>query len=104
MRKKQVLPGLSLLAVLLSACAPAAAQSQPAETASPPPIIVESTATPVLDLTATGISSDALNSVTPAPTVQAVATSRGPNLEATDPTTVSMASGGLQFVEFFEFW
>ena len=104
MRKKQVLPGLSLLAVLLSACTPAAAQSQPAEAASPTPIIVESTAKPVVELTATGISSDALNSATPAPTVQAVATSRGPNLEATDPTTVSMASGGLQFVEFFEFW
>jgi len=32
-----------------------------------------------------------------------VATSRGPNLEATDPTTVSLASGGVQFVEFFRF-
>ena len=42
------------------------------------------------------------------PTVQAdapaaVATSRGPNLEATDPTTVVLASGGLQLVEFFRF-
>jgi hypothetical protein len=35
--------------------------------------------------------------------VQAVATSRGPNLEATDPNTVSLASGGLQLVEFFRF-
>jgi len=38
------------------------------------------------------------------PTLQAIATSRGPNLEATDPTTVSLASGGFQLVEFFEFW
>jgi hypothetical protein len=32
-----------------------------------------------------------------------MATSRGPDLHATDPTTVSLASGGLQFVEFFRF-
>jgi hypothetical protein len=42
-----------------------------------------------------------------APTEEApalpVATSRGPDLHATDPTTVSLASGGLQFVEFFRF-
>jgi hypothetical protein len=56
-------------------------------------MIIAATATPAVDLKAT-----------PAPTVQAVATSRGPNLEATDPKTVSMASGGLQLVEFFEFW
>ena len=86
MRKRNLFPILSLLAVLLAACAPA-------ETI---PIIVASTAT--------GISTDALPSTTPVPTVQAVATSRGPNLEATDPKTVSMAAGGLQFVEFFEFW
>jgi hypothetical protein len=45
-------------------------------------------------------------SATPAPTeaaVQTVATSRGPNLEATDPTTVRLASGQLQLVEFFRF-
>ena len=35
--------------------------------------------------------------------VQAAATSRGPNLEATDPATVSLASGQLQLVEFFRF-
>ena len=33
----------------------------------------------------------------------AVATSRGPDLEATDPTTVNLASGQLQLVEFFRF-
>lgn len=37
------------------------------------------------------------------PTVQAVATSRGPNLHATDPSTVSLASGQLQLVEFFRY-
>jgi len=38
-----------------------------------------------------------------APTVAAVPTSRGPNLEASDPATVNLASGQLQFVEFFRF-
>ena len=37
------------------------------------------------------------------PTIAVVATSRGPNLEATDPTTVKLDSGGLQLVEFFRF-
>ncbi len=96
--------GLSLLAVLLAACAPAKTQTKSPEPASTTPMTVELTATPIVDLTATRVYIDSLNSVTPPPTVQAVATSRGPNLEATDPTTVSMASGGLQFVEFFEFW
>jgi hypothetical protein len=35
--------------------------------------------------------------------VQPIATSRGPNLEATDPVAVSLASGQLQLVEFFRF-
>jgi hypothetical protein len=33
----------------------------------------------------------------------AVVTSRGDELEATDPATVSLASGGVQLVEFFRF-
>jgi hypothetical protein len=32
-----------------------------------------------------------------------VVTPRGDALEATDPATVSLASGGLQLVEFFRF-
>lgn len=35
--------------------------------------------------------------------VQPVPTSRGPKLEATDPATVSLASGQLQLIEFFRF-
>lgn len=35
---------------------------------------------------------------------QVVATSRGPDLEATDPSTYTRASGDLQLVEFFAFW
>lgn len=103
MRKNRLFVTLSLVAVLLAACAPAETSSQSPEVASATPFIVELTATPIVDLTATRVYTDSLNSATPAPTVQAVATSRGPNLEATDPTTVSLASGGVQFVEFFRF-
>lgn len=37
------------------------------------------------------------------PTIAVAATSRGQNLEATDPTTVRLDSGELQLVEFFRF-
>jgi len=40
---------------------------------------------------------------TQAAEVQPVPTSRGPKLEASDPATVSLASGQLQLVEFFRF-
>ena len=92
MRKSRVLLRISLFAVLFAACAPAETSTRSPEAASATPIIIESTATPIVDLTAT-----------PAQTVQAVATPRGPNLEAIDPTTVGLASGGVQFVEFFRF-
>jgi hypothetical protein len=35
--------------------------------------------------------------------VQPLATSRGPELHATDPATVNLAAGQLQVVEFFRF-
>ena len=98
---------LSLLIVLLASCAPSAVTESPVQpvaiepSATPIPSVQE-TSTPAVDLTATYTLE--LLSATPAVTAFPVATSRGPNLEATDPTTVSMASGGLQFVEFFEFW
>jgi len=81
-----------LLAVfMISACAP----SPSAPTEAP---IVPATPAP---------AESAGPAVTPVPTqvteVQPAATPRGPNLEATDPTTISLASGGLQLVEFFRF-
>jgi hypothetical protein len=39
----------------------------------------------------------------PGPSPLPLATSRGPELHATDPATVNLASGGLQLVEFFRF-
>jgi len=82
-----------------SACAPAAATN-------PPPAAELPTAT-------TAPAAEAIPTATgevaaPVPTqavaeVLPVATFRGPNLEATDPTTVNLAAGQLQLVEFFRF-
>lgn len=88
---------LSLLAVFLASCAPAAA------TATPEPL-----AASVIAPTATALPPTETLPADPtetlAPTPFPIATSRGPHLEATDPATVKLASGGLQLVEFFEFW
>jgi hypothetical protein len=96
---------LVLLALLLASCAPAAPTASdaggPSVQEPAPPVVVEPTATLPPD------QPDA--PVDPAPTESAVsdplpvATSRGPDLHATNPATVSLASGQLQFVEFFRF-
>jgi hypothetical protein len=100
MKSPRFFTSLVLLAVILAACGPATATVSPVQ-----PVTVEATATlpssPTLD---TSAEMTAAPTETRLPTPLPIATSRGPNLEATDPTTVSMASGGLQFVEFFEFW
>jgi hypothetical protein len=90
---------LSFLILLLAACAP---QSEASE---PPPVATE---LPVEALPSATLAAPTLEPATQgAPTEESaalpVATSRGPDLHATDPTTVSLASGGLQFVEFFRF-
>jgi len=98
--KTRLISTLSLLAVLVAACAPATATlvpSQPmtfAPTATfPPPVpTLEQASQPTAGLT---------QELSPMPLP--VATSRGPNLEASDPSTVSLASGQIHFVEFFRF-
>jgi len=92
MRKRRLFPSLSLLAILLAACAPTTATVIPSETLPP------SVSTSDASVQATAALTQNL-ATTPLPIV----TSRGPNLEAIDPTTVSLASGGVQFVEFFRF-
>lgn len=91
---------LSLLAVFLAACAPGTFTPVPTE-----PSTIQATATvpaaePTTETSAqdTAVPTEAL----PA-TALPIATSRGPDLHATDPTAVSLASGGLQLVEFFRF-
>ena len=95
--KTRLLPSLGLLAILLAACAPAAS---PVVTA--PPVVVAPSQTPVpaLDTSSQPTVGPTESLV---PTALPIATSRGPNLEATDPNTVNLASGQLQLVEFFRF-
>ncbi len=89
---------LSLFAVLLaSACAPALT-STPVTEASAPPV-----RQPTATVAATSLPYQPGATLAPTEAALPVATSRGPNLEATDPTTVALASGGLQLVEFFRF-
>ena len=88
---------LSLVAVLLAACAPAATPTELAAATQPP-----TAAAPTVTLAAPTLE-PATQSAPSEATALPVATSRGPDLEATDPTTVSLASGGLQFIEFFRF-
>lgn len=105
--KSRLLPSLTLLIVLLAACSPAAAVTpEPSVEQQPaPPVAVEPTATAFTPADtapvepATEVVAAPTEAVAPLP----VATSRGDNLEATDPRTVNLASGGLQFVEFFRF-
>ena len=89
---------LILLAVLLtSACASAT----PVAPQPDAPVIVESSATPLVDIPSATL--EVISTESLAPTALPIATSRGPELHATDPTTVSLASGQIQFVEFFRF-
>lgn len=81
---------VSLVAALWAAsCAPSAPPA-PADAITP-------TTPPATALPLTQAPSE------PVTEVQPVATSRGPDLHATDPATVSLASGDLQLVEFFRF-
>lgn len=100
--KTRLFPSLILfLLLLVSACASAADTAPPTEVAIQP-IVIE----PTLAVTA---AVDQPVTVDPASTdpaviiTEPVATSRGPDLHATDPSTVTLATGGLHFVEFFRF-
>ena len=85
---------LSLFAVLLaSACAPAATSPTPAPVA----------ATHTESAAPANLPTQPEATLAPTAPAEPAATSRGPDLEATDPATVALASGGLQLVEFFRF-
>ncbi|HNN12547.1 MAG TPA: hypothetical protein PKL78_03250 [Anaerolineales bacterium] len=79
---------VSLVVALLAVACASAPQTQlaPVAESTLPPAEVAATLTPTF-----------------IPAVQPVATSRGPNLEATNPATVALASGQLQLIEFFRF-
>jgi uncharacterized lipoprotein YajG len=84
-----------LVAVLLIiACAPTSVTQEPVVL---PPTASAIDSAPVAEATVPIVEA------TQVPAVQAVATSRGSDLHATDPSTVSLASGQLQLIEFFRF-
>ena len=89
---------LGLFAVfLLSACAPVGTD---VPTQAPVTPTVEASITPLV----AAASSPTLEATAQPPAdAVPIVTSRGPDLHATDPATVSLASGQIQFVEFFRF-
>ena len=92
---------MTLLMIILAACAPAAPASVPTSVELPlvNTQIPTQTPTQAPEVVATG--NPVVATDLPAPVM--VATSRGPDLEATDPSNVTLASGQLQLVEFFRF-
>ncbi len=91
-----------LAAMVISACAPVAAPSSAPPEA--PPAATElrpaPTAAPAEPTSGPG-AGQPVETATQPPVP--VATSRGDALEATDPSTVVLANGGLQLIEFFRF-
>lgn len=98
--KTRLISTLSLLGLLIAACAPGTSQP-PA--AAQPVVVVESTATPLAEGAVPTLEAATQAPAAEVPTALPVATSRGPDLHATDPSTVNLASGELHFVEFFRF-
>jgi hypothetical protein len=92
---------LILLAVLFASCAPQGATETSSVQPTAPAVIVQPTATLLVQVPAPTLETAPTESVPP--TAVPVATSRGPDLHASDPSTVSLASGQIQFVEFFRF-
>ena len=103
MMKTRILPSLVLFAVLMAACATASTATNPSAATQPPiqPSATSLAAEPTLEAPTQPILSEATeaSASTPLP----AATSRGPDLHATDPSTVNLGSGQVQFVEFFRF-
>jgi hypothetical protein len=98
--KPRLFASLVLFTVLLIGCAPAESTASPEQRE-----MVDATATNQLAGLTQDPSTDVVSLPTevPASIPVPIATSRGPDLHATDPVTVSLASGGLQLVEFFRF-
>ncbi len=100
--KNRFFPTLLLFALLFAACAPAAVTDAPVQQAATP-IAVAASATPLAEGAVPTLAVATQAPVVEVPSALPIATSRGPDLHATDPATVSLASGQLHFVEFFRF-
>ena len=96
MIKIHLFPRIFLAVVFLAACAPMGRSISSGQTTGTPGstgLITPGLSTPA------ALSGTEVAPPSPLP----LATSRGSELHATDPTTVDLASGGLQLVEFFRF-
>ena len=98
--KTRLVTTLSLLIALLAACAPSTSSTQ--TQATQPFVAQPAQIQPTADLSQP-ISVDSSATLPAVVEALPIATSRGDALEATDPSTVSLASGELHFVEFFRF-
>lgn len=108
MKPRPILTIGLLTIMLLVACAPAASPApaqteepvQPTQQESEP--LAQPPALPT-EIQPQPAQTEVLPTEAPIEVPQIAATSRGPDLEATDPATVSLASGELQLVEFFRY-
>ncbi len=100
MMKTRLVPTFSLLLLLVVSCAPQVTQPVAA-----PPVDALPSATPIQPIETVQGEATQPPAAVDAPTLAPapIATSRGPDLHATDPTTVSLASGQYQLLEFFRF-
>lgn len=101
MNRKTLLTLGLLIVFVLSACTPSASAPPP-----PTPTLASESAVPaptVGDI-ATLVPAIAVLSESTEEAIVALPTSRGDELAATDPTTVNIASGKPQLIEFFAFW
>ena len=101
--KNRFIPTLSLLVLLLASCAPAVVPTEPSAQQPDAPVAGEPSPTPFTPSDSAPANTEAAAAPTEAAAPLPVATYRGDGLQATDPRSVSLASGGLQFVEFFRF-
>jgi hypothetical protein len=97
---KPHLPARTLILVtvlLTSSCASATEASTAVPGMETPSSTAVATVSPSVPRATTEAAAE------PTQGIQPLATSRGPELHATDPSTVNLAAGQLQVVEFFRF-
>ncbi len=96
-----------LIVLMLSSCAPGEVFT-PAITelpAQPEVLLTEESSVPIIVETQFPVvATEVAPTETPIEEPPVAVTSRGNSLEASAPSTFSMASGKLQLVEFFAYW